>query len=153
MEKPPAASVANAVSPAVFPLLLLILIDAIGFAMLTPLLAAALAPESNAPLAAGTTEDGRHLIYGFATGLYPMMMFFGAPILGQLSDRVGRKMILLVCAAGIVLSYATICVAFAFGSVALLMIGRFLGGITAASQAISLAALVDVCPPQKKDFG
>ncbi len=81
-----------------------------------------------------------------------MMMFFGAPILGQLSDRVGRKMILLVCAAGIVLSYATICVAFAFGSVALLMIGRFLGGITAASQAISLAALVDVCPPQKKDF-
>ena len=104
MEKPPAASAANAVSPAVFPLLLLILIDAIGFAMLTPLLAAALAPESNAPLAAGTTEDGRHLIYGFATGLYPMMMFFGAPILGQLSDRVGRKMILLVCAAGIVLS-------------------------------------------------
>ena len=40
--------------------------------------------------------------------------------------------------------------AFAFGSVALLMTGRFLGGITAASQAISLAALVDVCPPAEE---
>ncbi len=73
-------------------LLLLILIDAMGFAMLTPLLAAALAPESNSPLAEGTTEDGRHLIYGFATGLHPIMMFFAAPILGQLSDRAGRKL-------------------------------------------------------------
>ena len=153
MEKPPTAAPAEkTTSAAVIPLLLLILIDAMGFAMLTPLLAAALAPESNSPLAEGTTEDGRHLIYGFATGLHPIMMFFAAPILGQLSDRAGRKLILLVCTAGIVLSYSTISVAFAVGSVALLMIGRFLGGITAASQAISLAALVDVCLPEKKDF-
>ena len=152
MEKPPAVESGSSTSPAVLPLLLLILIDAIGFAMLTPLLAAVLAPESSAALAKGTTEDGRHLIYGFATGLFPMVMFFSAPILGQLSDRAGRKTILLVCAAGIVLSYATVSVAFEWGSVSLLMAGRVVGGITAASQAISLAALVDVCPPEKKDF-
>lgn len=120
--------------------------------MLTPLLAVALAPESSAALAEGTSEDGRHLIYGFATGLFPMVMFFSAPILGQLSDRMGRKTILLVCAGGIILSYATIWVAFARGSVFLLMAGRVVGGITAASQPISLAALVDVCPPERKDF-
>ena len=120
--------------------------------MLTPLLAGALAPESNAAIGQGFSEDARHLIYGFATGLYPIMMFFGAPILGQLSDRAGRKTILLVCAGGIVLCYVTISSAFALGSVFLLMAGRFLGGLTAASQAISLAALVDVCPPGKKDF-
>jgi MFS transporter, DHA1 family, tetracycline resistance protein len=42
--------------------------------------------------------------------------------------------------------------AFAWGSISLLMAGRFIGGLTAASQAIALAALVDVCRPQRKDF-
>ncbi len=120
--------------------------------MLTPLLASALAPGSNAALQNGLSANARNLVYGFATGLYPIMTFFGAPVLGQLSDRVGRKVILLVCAGGIVASYITISAAFAWGSVSLLMAGRFLGGLTAASQAISLAALVDVCRPQRKDF-
>ena len=75
-----------------------------GFAMLTPLLAAELAPDSPSPLGRGLSEDARYIIYGVATGLYPMMMFFGAPILGQLSDRIGRKVMLLICAGGIILS-------------------------------------------------
>jgi len=142
----------NGGTAAVLPLLLIVLIDAMGFAMLTPLLALALADGSVAALARGTTPESRHLIYGFATGLYPIMMFVGAPILGQLSDRVGRKRILILCVTGMLLSYAIISAAFAFGSVPLLMAGRFLGGVTAASQALSLAALVDVCLPERKDF-
>jgi MFS transporter, DHA1 family, tetracycline resistance protein len=137
---------------AIAPLLLLILIDAIGFAMLTPLLAVALAEHSTAVLQSGLSANARHLVYGFATGLYPFMTFFGAPFLGQLSDRVGRKLVLLACAAGIIASYVTISVAFAWGSVPLLMLGRIVGGVTAASQAISLAAVVDVCRPERKDF-
>ena len=90
-------------SAATFPLLLLILIDSMGFGILTPLLASALAPRSDSAICRGFSEDHRYLIYGFATGLYPMMIFFAAPILGQLSDRMGRKTILQVCAAGIVL--------------------------------------------------
>lgn len=137
---------------AALPLLLIILIDSMGFAMLTPLLAAELAPESQSAIGAGLSEDARYIIYGVATGLYPMMMFFGAPILGQLSDRVGRKLMLLVCAGGIVLSYATLSAAFTLGSIILVMLGRALGGTTAASQPISLAALVDVSTADKRDF-
>jgi MFS transporter, DHA1 family, tetracycline resistance protein len=59
---------------------------------------------------------------------------------------------LLVCAIGIVLSYALLGSAFALGSVILVMVGRALGGMTAASQPISLAALVDVSAPEKRDF-
>jgi MFS family permease len=103
------ASAARVSSPAAaLPLLLIILIDSMGFAMLTPLLAAELAPESTSAIGTGLSEDARYIIYGVATGLYPMMMFFGAPILGQLSDRIGRKLMLLVCAAGIVLSYGVL---------------------------------------------
>lgn len=150
MKTPPAA---KASSPAAaLPLLLIILIDSMGFAMLTPLLAAELAPDSKSAIGVGLSEDARYIIYGVATGLYPMMMFFGAPILGQLSDRVGRKLMLLVCAGGIVLSYALLSAAFAVGSIILVMIGRALGGTTAASQPISLAALVDVSAPDKRDF-
>jgi DHA1 family tetracycline resistance protein-like MFS transporter len=134
------------------PLLLLILVDAIGFAMLTPLLASALADGSDVGIAKGLSPIQRHLVYGIATGLYPIMTFFGAPILGQLSDRLGRKTILLVCAIGIAASYVVISAAFAWGSIALLMAGRMIGGLTAASQAVSLAAVVDVCRPERKDF-
>src|SRR5260370_26092922 len=130
---------------AVAPLLLLILIDAIGFALLTPLLAAALAPGSDAALQAGLSANARHLVYGFAAGLYPLMTFFGAPILGQLSDRLGRKVILLVCAGGIVASYVTIVAAFTYGSGALLLVGRAVGGRTSASQAALSASPADGC--------
>lgn len=146
--EPTAASTFAAAAP----LLLLILVDAIGFAMLTPLLASALADGSNAGISTGLSATQRHLVYGIATGLYPIMTFFGAPILGQLSDRLGRKAILLVCATGIAASYVVISAAFAWGSIALLMAGRMIGGLTAASQAVSLAAVVDVCRPERKDF-
>ena len=53
------------------PLLLLILVDAIGFAMLTPLLASALADGSDAAISMGLSATQRHLVYGIATGLYP----------------------------------------------------------------------------------
>ena len=139
-------------SAAIFPLLLLILIDSTGFGMLTPLLAGALAPESDSPISHGFSEDRRYLIYGFATGLYPAMIVLAAPILGQLSDRMGRRTILQVCAAGIIFGYVVINTAFALGSVVLLMIGRALGGATGGSRAISMAALTDVCSPRNKDF-
>ena len=146
--EPTAASTLAAAAP----LLLLILVDAIGFAMLTPLLASALADGSDAGISKGLSATQRHLVYGIATGLYPIMTFFGAPVLGQLSDRLGRKTILLVCATGIAASYVVISAAFAWGSIALLMAGRMIGGLTAASQAVSLAAVVDVCRPERKDF-
>ena len=137
---------------AVAPLLLLILIDASGFAMLAPLLATALAGGSDAAIQEGLSSTERHLVYGVAIGFYPLMNFFSAPILGQLSDRFGRKTILLVCASGIVASYGVTCAAFAWGSILLLMAGRFIGGMTSASHAVSLAAVIDVCPPEHKGF-
>ena len=147
--EPTAASTLAAAAP----LLLLILVDAIGFAMLTPLLASALADGSDVGISQGLSATQRHLVYGIATGLYPIMTFFGAPILGQLSDRLGRKTILLVCATGIAASYVVISAAFAWGSIALLMAGRIIGGLTAASQAVSLAAVVDVCRPRARTSG
>ncbi len=117
-----------------------------------PLLASALAPRSDSAICQGFSENHRYLIYGFATGLYPMMIFFAAPILGQLSDRMGRKMILQVCAAGVVLGYVVINTAFALGSVLLLMTGRVLGGASGGSRAISMAALTDVSSSKNKDF-
>ncbi|HEY5813659.1 MAG TPA: MFS transporter, partial [Terrimicrobiaceae bacterium] len=60
--------------------------------------------------------------------------------------------LLLVCSAGIVVSYMVLSFAFMSGSIVLLMAGRILGGATAAGQPISLAALVDVSAPANKDF-
>ena len=50
-------------------------------------------------------EDTRSLLYGFLISCYPMMQFFGAPILGSLSDRYGRKPILQFSILGSIIGY------------------------------------------------
>ena len=54
----------------------IILIDTMGFGILTPLLASALARESESAICRGFSEGHRYLIYGFTAGLYPMMFFW-----------------------------------------------------------------------------
>lgn len=124
------------------PLCLLIFIDAMGFAMIAPILAAH--PISASPSA-------QRLLYGIAIGVYPLATFFGAPILGRLSDRSGRLRIMLLCAGGLAASYGVIAWGLQIESAALVIFGRLVGGLTAATQAVALAALADLGAPERKD--
>lgn len=131
------------------PLLAIILIDSIGYTIVVPVLAAALIGDQ--PLMMGAAPAGlRYLVYGVALGLYELVMLYAAPVLGEISDRIGRKRILILCMLGMALSFALIGGAIAYNLVALLLIGRFIGGTTAGSQAVAQAAAVDASSSQTR---
>ena len=126
----------------VSPLLAIILIDSVGYTIVVPVLATALIDDPPLMMA-GAAPGMRYLAYGVALGIYELVMLYAAPVLGEVSDRIGRKQILMLCMLGMALSFAMIGGAIAYNLVTLLLIGRFIGGATAGSQAVAQAAAVD----------
>ena len=85
--------------------------------------------------------------YGWFATVWAMMQFVAAPIMGALSDRFGRRPVLLLSCLGLGLDY--ILMAWA-PTLWLLFVGRILSGITAASFATAAAYIADVTPPEKR---
>ena len=85
--------------------------------------------------------------YGMFVTVWAMMQFIAAPIMGALSDRFGRRPVLLISCFGLGLDYILMALA---PSLWLLFIGRIISGITAASFATAAAYIADVTPPEKR---
>lgn len=82
----------------------------------------------------------------FAT-VWALAQFFGAPVLGALSDRFGRRPVLLISLFGLAFDY--LLMAFA-PNLGWLFLGRVLSGLTAAGMAVASAYIADVTPPEKR---
>ncbi|HUH40368.1 MAG TPA: MFS transporter, partial [Castellaniella sp.] len=133
------------------PLILVILIDSIGYTLIIPVMSTMLL--SDAPIMMAQADlSMRYVIYGVAVGVYELMMLYMAPVLGELSDRVGRRRILLICMTGVGAGFALIGAAIWLNVVLLLLLGRLLGGATAGSQAVAQAAAVDRSSAQNKSL-
>ncbi|OWT61881.1 MFS transporter [Candidimonas nitroreducens] len=133
------------------PLILVILIDSIGYTVIIPVMSTMLLGDAPAMMM-GADASTRYIVYGVAVGIYELMMLYMAPVMGELSDRVGRRRILLVCMAGVGAGFVLIGVAIWLNLVLLLLLGRLLGGATAGSQAVAQAAAVDRSTPQDKSL-
>jgi DHA1 family tetracycline resistance protein-like MFS transporter len=123
-----------------------ILIDVIGVGVIIPVLPSLLTELSGE----GLSEASR--IGGWLLGAYALMQFFFAPVLGALSDRFGRRPIILIALLGLGIDY--IFHAWA-PTVAWLFVGRILAGITGASFTVATAYIADISTPEKKaqNFG
>ena len=75
------------------------------------------------------------------------MQFVFSPVLGALSDRFGRRPVLLISMTGHGLDYILMALA---PSLAWLFVGRIISGITAASFSTAYAYIADVTPPEKR---
>ena len=124
------------------PLALFIFIDAMGFAMVAPILAAH--PVSSSP-------THQAIIYGVAMGIFPLATFFAAPVLGTLSDRIGRRPMMIFCGLGLSSTFVVIAVGLLMDSATIVILGRLVGGFMGATQAIALAAMADAGEPGGKD--
>jgi DHA1 family tetracycline resistance protein-like MFS transporter len=82
----------------------------------------------------------------FAT-VWALAQFFGAPILGSLSDRFGRRSVLLISLFGLAFDYLLMAFAPTLGW---LFVGRVISGLTAAGMAVASAYIADVTPPEKR---
>jgi MFS transporter, DHA1 family, tetracycline resistance protein len=94
----------------------------------------------------GETARGAEIFGLFGTA-WALMQFFCAPLLGALSDRFGRRPVLLISMAGHGLDYILMAVA---PNLIWLFVGRVISGITAASFGTAYAYIADVTDPEKR---
>ncbi len=99
------------------------------------------------------TDIGSAAVWGgvLAT-IFAVMQFFFGPVIGSLSDRYGRRPILLISLVVMAFDYVLMAVA---TTMWLLIIGRIIGGITAATQSTAAAYMADISKPEEKaaNFG
>jgi DHA1 family tetracycline resistance protein-like MFS transporter len=86
-------------------------------------------------------------IYGLFGSVWALMQFVCSPILGSLSDRFGRRPVILLSNLGLGLDYIFMAMA---PSLSWLFVGRVISGITAASVPTAGAYIADVTPPEKR---
>jgi DHA1 family tetracycline resistance protein-like MFS transporter len=84
---------------------------------------------------------------GLSSTVWALAQFFGAPLLGALSDRFGRRPVLLISLFGLAFDYLVL--AFA-PNLWWLFVARVVSGFTAAGMAVANAYIADVTPPEKR---
>ncbi|RWU10388.1 TCR/Tet family MFS transporter [Pedobacter chitinilyticus] len=137
---------ANNRNAGVFFILVTILFDCIGFGIIIPIMPALIKELTGATLSEAS-EYG-----GFLLTVYSLMMFACSPILGALSDKTGRRTVLLISLFGMAIDYFFL--AFAH-TISLLFLGRIIAGICGASITTASAYIADVSTPEKRaqNFG
>jgi DHA1 family tetracycline resistance protein-like MFS transporter len=137
------------------PLLFTIFIDLLGVGIVIPILAPLFLVPFTSILPFEYTYEHRVLLMGLLSASYPLAQFFGAPLLGALSDRFGRKPLLLISLLGTLLGYLLFGYGIITKSIWLLFFGRILDGFTGGNIAIAQSAIADITKPENraKNFG
>ncbi|MFK8184748.1 MAG: MFS transporter [Phormidesmis sp.] len=118
-----------------------ILIDKIGSSIIIPIL----------PFLVGQFRDDA-LTLGFLTASFSVAQFLAIPVIGALSDRHGRRPVLLICILGTTAAYSLFGIA---GSLWVIYLSRLIDGITGGIPSTAQAYIADVSTPENraKNFG
>jgi len=130
-------------------LALVIFINTITIGLVFPLFAA-LFNDPHGILPAATTIATRNLLYSMIISLPMFALLFGSPILGELSDRWGRRPVLLLSLFGIFISCLLSVLSFYLVSIVLLFVSRILVALMDGSDAVAQAAIVDISHADNK---
>lgn len=151
------------ISPKIFPILLVNFIGILGYSIVIPIL-----------IFIVTDMGGNGFIYGILGAMYPFFQFIGAPILGSLSDRIGRKKVLVLSQAGTFVAWMLFLLAFALpktqlwsqntevtGSyimtlpLVIIFIARIFDGFTGGNVSVANAYLSDISTDEdrNRNFG
>ncbi len=133
---------------------LTVFIDLMGIGMAIPVITPLLitSPEI---FPSTTLYATKTLVLGLLLASYPLFQFFGAPLLGALSDRYGRKKILIVSLVGTAIGYILFAIGIITDQLWLLFVSRSLDGFTGGNIATALSVISDVSDGtnKTKNFG
>lgn len=141
--------------PALLPIFLTVFLDLVGFGIIIPVIAELLLNPGAGILPANMDMGKKLILLGFLQASYPLAQFFGAPLLGAMSDRFGRKKVLIISLIGTCIGY----IIFAWGitqqSLLVLFLSRALDGFTGGNISIIQSTISDISDPKTrtKNFG
>ena len=121
-----------------------------GFSLPSPVLAPLMLEPGQGMLTPDASDWSRKVWLGVVMGLYPLFQLVGAPLLGRVSDRYGRKPILIICLVGVLAGYALMALGIAWRSLPLLLLSRVLEGFFNGNIAIVQAMAADMSTPKSK---
>src|SRR5258705_13527863 len=116
-------------------------LDMLALGLIAPVL-----PKLVLNFLGGDAPNAAKMLGIFGT-VFALMQFVFSPVLGVLSDRFGRRPVILLSNLGLGLDYLVMALA---PSLAWLFVGRVISGITAASFSTAYAYITDVTPPEKR---
>lgn len=125
----------------------IIFLDVLGIGILIPILPRLIFTIFEP---AGFSYKESLIMLGWLTAIYPLMQFISTPILGQLSDRYGRKPVLAISLFGTGVGYALFAVAIITKNIPLLFAARALDGITGGNISVARAVIADISSPEKR---
>jgi DHA1 family tetracycline resistance protein-like MFS transporter len=134
----------------VLPLYLVVFIGFVGYSLMITVFTPLVLDDEGGLLARDASTPTRTIVLGLLLALYPLAQFAGAPVMGALSDRFGRRRVLLVSLVASACCYALIAFALHERSLALLMVACLLAGLSEANIAIAQSAIADVAAPGQR---
>ena len=132
-------------------LYVVIFIGFLGYSLMITVFTPMLLDGRSTMLPAGTVASHRTMLLGFLLCLYPLGQFVGSPILGALSDRFGRKPVLMISLSATTICYAVIAGALDVSSFVLLCAGSLIAGLAEANIVTAQSAISDVVPPDDRN--
>ncbi|WP_338848251.1 MFS transporter [Massilia sp. W12] len=120
--------------------LMCVFIDMLGIGLVVPVLPLIFANFAD-------TRAEQAALHGAFTTLFGVLQFIFMPLLGALSDRIGRKPVLLFSMAGMGVNFLSTALA---TSIPLLLIGRIIGGMSSASVSVANSYAADVSAPAER---
>ena len=123
---------------------LTIFLDLLGVGLIIPILPILFFEADSGFFGAEVSMAQRSILYGFLIAAYPLLQFFGAPLLGSLSDRHGRRPVLMLALGGSLLGYLLFAYALEMRILWLLFVARMIPGFTGGNIAVIYSSLADV---------
>jgi len=118
-----------------------VLLDMLAFGMIIPVLPGLIVKLEGGDMVTGAAT------FGLFGAVFALMQFLFQPVLGALSDRFGRRPVILLSNLGLGFDFILMAIA---PTVALLFVGRVIAGITSSSFSTAGAYIADVTPPEKR---
>ncbi|HTY55109.1 MAG TPA: MFS transporter [Candidatus Binataceae bacterium] len=123
----------------------------LGYSLMITVFTPMILEGRSAIVAAGTPGSRRTIMLGLLLCLYPLGQFVGSPIIGALSDRFGRKPVLMISLIATTACYAIIAAALDYVSFATLCAASFVAGLSEANIVTAQSAISDVIPPDDRN--
>ena len=141
--------------PSLLIIYLTIFIDFIGVGLVIPIFAPLFLAPNSSLFDSSVSYDIKSFLLGLSLAVFPFFQFIGAPILGALSDKFGRKKILFLSILGTFFGYVLMVWGIVQKDLYLIILSRIIDGFTGGNISVATSAISDISDPKDKvkNFG